>query len=356
MKRRRSDSISSFRSVDSLISQDLEHDDKDGHLILQPGDVVQGYRIEKLLGQGTFGKVVACIDEQGNRRAVKIIKAVSKYLHASKGEIRILKRLLEADPDNKMRCVRLLDTFMHHKHACMVFEMLGKSLFDYMQDTQFIPLPIEQVRRFAKQLLSSIQFVHALGFVHTDLKPENLMLHEIEYQQKRGHRDLAQTDIVLIDFGSTIHNDEYHPSVVSTRHYRAPEIILGLPWSFEVDIWSAGCLLIELYTGEALFQTHDDREHLRMIEIILGRFPRSMVSKINDKNGFFIKGHVDFPIAKTDRKAIQFVNSLRPLDQLVNPRSQIQSEFLALLKKMLVHQPNKRSSAKTLLKHRFFKI
>jgi len=82
---------------------------------------------------------------------------------------------------------------------------------------------------------------------------------------------LLDTEIRLIDFGSATFQDEYHSSVVSTRHYRAPEIILGLGWSFPCDIWSIGCILVEFFTGDALFQTHDNLEHLAMMENVVDR-------------------------------------------------------------------------------------
>jgi len=81
---------------------------------------------------------------------------------------------------------------------------------------------------------------------------------------------LNNTKIVLIDFGSATPVREHHSSVVSTRHYRAPEIILKLGWTFPCDMWSIGCILVELFTGEALFSTHDDLEHLKIIEIVVG--------------------------------------------------------------------------------------
>jgi len=81
---------------------------------------------------------------------------------------------------------------------------------------------------------------------------------------------LLDSEIRLIDFGSATFNDEYHSSVVSTRHYRAPEIILNLGWSFSCDIWSIGCILVEFFTGDALFQTHDNLEHLAMMESVCG--------------------------------------------------------------------------------------
>ena len=87
----------------------------------------------------------------------------------------------------------------------------------------------------------------------------------------RQRRVLLDTDIRLIDFGSATFDDEYHSSVVSTRHYRAPEIILNLGWSYPCDIWSIGCILVEFFTGDALFQTHDNLEHLAMMKPVCNK-------------------------------------------------------------------------------------
>lgn len=84
--------------------------------------------------------------------------------------------------------------------------------------------------------------------------------------------------IQIIDFGSAVFNDEYHSSIVSTRHYRAPEIVLGVGWSYSCDCWSIGCILVEMIIGEPLFKTHDNLEHLAMIEKICGyKINKSMV-------------------------------------------------------------------------------
>ena len=86
----------------------------------------------------------------------------------------------------------------------------------------------------------------------------------------------------IIDFGSATFSEEYHARVVSTRHYRAPEIILGLGWSYPCDMWSIGCILVELYTGDAVFQTHDNVEHLAMMEKFLGPIPRRLTDGITN--------------------------------------------------------------------------
>ena len=145
----------------------------------------------------------------------------------------------------------------------------------------------------------TLTVLHDLNLIHTDLKPENILLCHSAYQtftynrkipsssttvsrQATKRKVLLDTEIRLIDFGSATFNDEYHSSVVSTRHYRAPEIILGLGWSFECDIWSIGCILVEFFTGDALFQTHDNLEHLAMMEAVVGhRVDQHLVQQVN---------------------------------------------------------------------------
>lgn len=90
----------------------------------------------------------------------------------------------------------------------------------------------------------------------------------------------ARSSIRLIDFGSATYDSRHHSSVVSTRHYRAPEVILGLGWSYPCDMWSVGCILVELFTGDALFQTHANHEHLAMMQKTLNdKIPHHMARR-----------------------------------------------------------------------------
>lgn len=149
-------------------------------------------------------------------------------------------------------------------------------------------------------MLTKRLVLHDLDLIHTDLKPENILLVGNSYQtftynrtipsssttqarMARQRRVLLDTEIRLIDFGSATFNDEYHSSVVSTRHYRAPEIILNLGWSYPCDIWSIGCILVEFFTGDALFQTHDNLEHLAMMEAVCnGKLDARLVRQVQN--------------------------------------------------------------------------
>lgn len=157
------------------------------------------------------------------------------------------------------------------------------------------------------------------------MKPENILLVNPPDKQSSstvtaggGGRTaaLTNTDIRLIDFGSATFEKDFHSAVVSTRHYRAPEIILGLGWSYPCDLWSIGCILVEFFTGDALFQTHDNLEHLAMMNSVLGPLPIHMTLAANkEAQKFFYKESkkLKYPVTKTTRQSKQYVNALKPL-------------------------------------------
>lgn len=90
---------------------------------------------------------------------------------------------------------------------------------------------------------------------------------------------LDKTEIQLIDFGSAIFEHEHHPSMATTRQYRAPEIIMGTSSFYPCDMWYVGCVLYELFTGDMLFKTHENLEHLAMMEKALGDLPSQLIEK-----------------------------------------------------------------------------
>ena len=182
--------------------------------------------------------------------------------------------------------------------------------------------------------------LHDLNLIHTDLKPENILLVNNAYQTftynrsipsssmttsrtSKQRRVLLDSEIRLIDFGSATFDDEYHSSVVSTRHYRAPEIILQLGWSFPCDIWSIGCIIVEFFTGDALFQTHDNLEHLAMMEAVCdGKIDPKIVRQVaasNSRNNansaakLFIKTKLNYPNNETSKASRRYVRAMKRL-------------------------------------------
>ncbi|WIA08010.1 hypothetical protein OEZ85_007480 [Tetradesmus obliquus] len=279
--------LSAFKLADKP-SPPLRGDDKEGHYNYELGENISSrYKILSKFGEGTFGRVLECWDRKHKDYvAVKIVRNVDKYRHAAMIELEVLNTLERNDPDAKRHCVKLKEWFQYRGHVCMVFEKLGPSLYDFLRRNEYQPLPLALVQAVARQLLVAVAYMHELGLVHTDLKPENILLAAQDHMklpavppatvERRVPRD---STIKVIDFGSATFEDGYHSSIISTRHYRAPEVILGLGWSFACDLWSCGCILVELAVGDALFQTHENLEHLAMMQQVLGPIPEAMSSK-----------------------------------------------------------------------------
>ncbi|XP_037078790.1 dual specificity protein kinase CLK2-like [Pollicipes pollicipes] len=334
-------------------------DDEDGHLIYRNGDVLQNrYRIMSTLGEGTFGKVVKVKDlDRDEMIALKIIKNVEKYREAAKLEINVLEKIIEKDPHGKNLCVQMLDWFDYHGHICIAFEMLGLSVFDFLKDNNYQPYPLEQVRHIAHQLCHSVSFMHATKLTHTDLKPENILFvssdYDVEYntRKKRDLRVVKDSEIRLIDFGSATFDHEHHSTVVSTRHYRAPEVLLELGWAQPCDVWSIGCILFELYLGFTLFQTHDNREHLAMMERILGPVPYRMSQKTKTK--YFYRGRLDWDEKTSAARYVR--DNCKPLKRYMQSTDTDHVHLFDLIQRMLEYEPTQRITLKEALRHPFFR-
>ena len=114
-------------------------------------------------------------------------------------------------------------------------------MFDFLKDNNYSPYPLEHVRQISYELCLSVSFLHANRLTHTDLKPENILFYSSDFykdfppqsdsqdrQQSRKVRILKDPEIRLIDFGSTTFDHEHHSTIVQTRHYRAPEVVMEL--------------------------------------------------------------------------------------------------------------------------------
>ncbi|KAL3023631.1 hypothetical protein AAZX31_04G076700 [Glycine max] len=283
-------------------------------------------------------------------------------------EIDVLQQLAKNNRGSS-RCVQIRNWFDYRSHVCIVFERLGPSLFDFLKRNKYCPFPVDLVREFGRQLLESVAYMHELRLIHTDLKPENILLVSSEYVKLPSYKRVSSDEtqfrclpkssaIKLIDFGSTTYDNQNHSSIVSTRHYRAPEIILGLGWSYPCDLWSVGCILIELCSGEALFQTHENLEHLAMMERVLGSIPELMIRRSNKgAEKYFKRGsRLRWPEGAVSRESISAVKKLGHLKDIVSRNvDSSRSSLTDLLHGLLTYDPTKRLTACQALDHIFFR-
>ncbi|KAL9326572.1 hypothetical protein ACSQ67_007217 [Phaseolus vulgaris] len=333
-------------------------DDKDGHYMFALGEnLTSRYRIHSKMGEGTFGKVLECWDrERKEMVAIKIIRGIKKYREAAMIEIEVLQQLGKHDKGGN-RCVQIRNWFDYRNHICIVFEKLGPSLYDFLRKNNYRSFPIDLV------------LMHDLRMIHTDLKPENILLVSPEYVKVPDYKSSSRSPgsyfkkvpkssaIKVIDFGSTTYEREDQNYIVSTRHYRAPEVILGLGWSYPCDIWSAGCILVELCTGEALFQTHENLEHLAMMERVLGPLPLHMLKRVDRHAEKYVRrGRLHWPDGATSRESIKAVMKLPRLQNLIMHHvDHSAGDLIHLLQGLLRFDPSERLTAKEALRHSFMR-
>ncbi|KAL3835258.1 hypothetical protein ACJIZ3_009994 [Penstemon smallii] len=365
-------------------------DDKDGHYMFEIGDnLTSRYKIHSKMGEGTFGQVLECWDrERKEMVAIKIVRGIKKYREAAMIEVDVLQQL--GRHDKVLRVIAVVEQ-VYSLQLCtiteLVFEKLGPSLYDFLRKNNYRSFPIDLVREIGRQLLECVAFMHDLHLIHTDLKPENILLVSSEYVKVPDYKILGNkfpytcnslltldssyskripksSAIKVIDFGSTTYDKPDQTYIVSTRHYRAPEVILGLGWSYPCDIWSVGCILVELcsvyfkqfYLGEALFQTHENLEHLAMMEKVLGPLPQHMLRRA-DRNAekYVRRGRLDWPEGATSRDSIKAVLKLPRLQNLIMQHvDHSAGDLIHLLQGLMRYDPAERMSAREALRHPFF--
>ncbi|KAH9761031.1 serine/threonine-protein kinase AFC3 [Citrus sinensis] len=353
------------------VSPPRRDDDREGHYVFNLGEnLTPRYKILSKMGEGTFGRVLECWDRQTQERvAIKVVRSIRKYRDAAMIEIDVLQHLAKNDKGGSSHCVQIRNWFDYRNHICIVFEKLGPSLFDFLKRNKYCPFPVDLVREFGRQLLESVAYMHDLRLIHTDLKPENILLVSSEFIKLPGYKRSSSGEmpfrclpkssaIKLIDFGSTAFDNQNHSSIVSTRHYRAPEVILGLGWSYPCDMWSVGCILVELCTGEALFQTHENLEHLAMMERALGPLPEHMIRRASrGTEKYFRRGsRLNWPEGAVSRESIKAVKKLDRLKNMVSLHvDRARSTLTDLLHGLLRYDPSERLTARQALNHPFFR-
>ncbi|KAJ8655274.1 hypothetical protein O0I10_008962 [Lichtheimia ornata] len=254
------------------------YDDERGDYRLVVHDQL-AYRYEVLerLGQGSFGQVVRCIDHKtGHSVAVKLIRNKRRFQTQALTEVRILKKLVDWDPDDRCHNIRVLDHFYFRNHMCVVFECLSMNLYEFIKINNFSGFKPSLIRRFTIQLISSLCLLYDHRLAHCDLKPENILL-----------KHPNKTSIKVIDFGSSCFEDERVYTYIQSRFYRAPEVILGMAYGTPIDMWSVGCILAELYTGMPIFPGESEQDQLVCIMEVLGVPPAYMVEQSTRRNLFF---------------------------------------------------------------------
>ncbi|KAK4043275.1 kinase-like domain-containing protein [Parachaetomium inaequale] len=269
------------------------YDNEDSDYILYVNDILGSeeaghknrYLILDVLGQGTFGQVVKCQNMKTQEVvAVKVIKNRTAYFNQSMMEVSVLDLLnTKLDKNDDHHLLRLKDTFIHRQHLCLVFELLSVNLYELIKQNQFRGLSTTLVRVFAQQLLNGLALLNKARLIHCDLKPENILL-----------KNLESPIIKIIDFGSACDERQTVYTYIQSRFYRSPEVLLGLPYSSAIDMWSLGCIVVELFLGLPLFPGSSEYNQVSRIVEMLGNPPNWMIEMGKQAGEFFEKRQDEF--------------------------------------------------------------
>ncbi|KAJ0183956.1 hypothetical protein K1T71_000379 [Dendrolimus kikuchii] len=335
-------------------------DDAEGYYRVRIGETLDNrYNVYGYTGQGVFSNVVRARDQaRGNSEvAVKIIRNNEIMHKTGLRELEILKRLNDADPDDKFHCLRLFRHFFHKRHLCMVLEPLSMNLREVLKKYgKNSGIHIKAVRSYTQQLLLALKLLKKTGILHADIKPDNILVNDSKLVLK------------LCDFGSASHisNNEITPYLVS-RFYRAPEIILGVNYDHGIDMWSTGCTIYELSTGKVMFAGLTNNDMLKYFMDFKGKIPNKLIKKgvfkeqHFDSNFNFLHQELD---RVTEREKIIIISSIIPTRDLQSelaprhhrlPPAEAKkiTQLKDLLEKMLMLDPSKRAPVNQCLAHPF---
>jgi dual specificity tyrosine-phosphorylation-regulated kinase 2/3/4 len=237
------------------------YDDDSGFYRVVPQDHISyRYEVIGLLGKGSFGQVVKAFDyKRSEAVALKILRNKRRFQKQGAMEIKILDRLRLKDPSDRSNTVKMKSCFMFRKHICIAFEILSVNLYDFLKANEFKGFSISLIKRFAVQLLLALSVCKTLKIMHCDLKPENVLLVQSN-----------KSAIKVIDFGSACFNDQVVYTYIQSRFYRAPEVVLQMSYDSAIDMWSLGCILAELFTGQPLFPAENEQQLILSAVDMLG--------------------------------------------------------------------------------------
>lgn len=233
------------------------------------------FLLEAELGKGAFSTVFRGRDSmQDKEYAIKFIRQNVMLRKATEREIKLMRRLrkeaAEVDPDGASCLLGLAgsETFEHEGHLALVFQLQRCDLRSGLQRYgRGHGLPLQTVQSYAKNIFLALRALWRVKVIHSDLKPDNLLI------------SLDKSSVKLSDFGSAMtHTDRIRTEYLQPRFYRAPEVILGQPYSMQIDMWSAGATLYEIASGRVLFERRTNNGMIHEMLKVCGAFPKSFAT------------------------------------------------------------------------------
>ena len=292
------------------------------------------------IGRGHFSTVYTCTNSNNETFAIKIQKSAKSYRTAAREEIMIHDYLSKPSQLNGREhvCI-MLNSFNHSmssgKHFCMVFPKYSMDVERYASAYEDYRVPLDVTSRIAHDVLSGLSFLHNTGFLHADLKPENLLVN----MEKESH------SFVITDLGTACVIGDREFSYLQTSHYRSPDIILQhKSWNEKIDVWSLACILYELITGRYLFSGETEGDYMTAFIETIGVPPYEYLMECKERRKYF-----DRNMRYGESSDLNPLSITRKLQERFSYDMQTANSIFAILQPMLVWDINERWSADDLL-------
>ncbi|KAF7489166.1 Stress-activated protein kinase JNK [Sarcoptes scabiei] len=329
------------RMPDSATFEDLTTQFHTMHVSDTRFEIFKRYESLRIMGSGAQGVVCAAYDRLFDREVAikKLSKPFQNVTHAKRAyrEFKIMQLV------NHKNIIGLLDAFTPQKSleefqdVYLVMELMDANLCQVIQ----MNIDHERISYLLYQLLCGIKHLHSAGIIHRDLKPSNIVVK-------------SDCTLKILDFGlaRSSGGPQMMTPYVVTRYYRAPEVILGMGYQENVDIWSVGCIMGELIRGRVLFPGSDHIDQWNRIVEQLGTPNQEFISRLQTT----VRNYVE----NRPRYAGHSFATLFP-DVLFTNTPSSQTDLNAaqardLLSKMLVIDPQERISVDGALNHPYIRL
>jgi serine/threonine protein kinase len=288
---------------------------------------IQVYTSDKVAGTGTFGVVYqTIIPETGEKVAIKKVFQDPRYKNR---ELELMKDLVHPNIVSLRHSFFMPGENPNELFLNLVMEYVPDTLYKVVRDytKKHETMPSILVKLYSYQLLRGLGYCHLQGICHRDIKPQNLLV------DPETHR------LVLCDFGSAKRLVRGEPNIayICSRYYRAPELILGASdYGPKVDVWSAGCVIAEMFLGEPLFPGESATDQIVEIIKVLGTPTKEETVEMNFRyNGSKLP----------DIRATPWARALK---------NTAPAPAVELISKLLTYSPSRRLTAFQALQDPFF--
>ncbi|KAK7915964.1 hypothetical protein WMY93_011725 [Mugilogobius chulae] len=343
-----------YAAIDLLVK--LMKIDKDERIT--PSEILQHpficYKVLKIVQNGKFGQMVKCKEQTGHNVTVKVPYSNND---STMREVNLLQKILDYEMDQQ-NIVRFIETLPTKRGEVIVMERLTMGLSDYMD--QHNPLSLQQIRTIVQQTANALQALSSRGLIHTGVMVENIWV--------KSRKD-EPLHIKLADFSQLIRQKKAQPGMLAQLvHYRAPEVILGLPFDPAIDVWSLGCMLVTMLIRSDMFPRQTEFETLKVQIKLFGQPSDNWLNgAINTEDFFYTDGHTwklksveemekyselaPGTIKTYDTEKYDSVDALIQLD-----RPHELAECISLVKDMLVVDGTQRITPDRILNHPFISV